>query len=71
MGVRYTGLGCIMRLDIGATYDLANDVHNPQEELYQYMLLTGNEFDIYNINAFPHLHTAITGISTYVCIDTY
>ena len=56
---------------MGATYDLANDVHNPQEELYQYMLLTGNEFDIYNINAFPHLQNAITDIYTYVYIDTY
>ena len=44
IGVMYTGLGYIIRPDMGATYDPANYAQNSQEELEQCMLLTGNKF---------------------------
>ena len=71
MGFRYTDLGYIVRIDVGATYYPANDVQNPQEELDQSMLLTGNKFEIDNINAFPHLQDATKGTSACSHIDPY
>ena len=65
VGVRYTGIGYIIRKYMGATYDPNNDVQNPQEELDQYMLLTANKFDIDIINEFPHLQDAATCNSAY------
>ena len=35
------------------------------------MLLTGNKFQIDNINAFPHLQVATRDTSAYVHIDLY
>ena len=71
MGVRYTGLGCIIRPDMGAIYDTANDAQNPQEELDQSILLTGNEFYIDNIHAFPQLQAATKGTYAYFHIYPY
>ena len=68
MGVRYTGLGYIIRSDMGATYDSDNDTQNLQEELDQSMLLTGNEFDIDNINSFTNLKAETTFTSAYIHI---
>ena len=56
---------------MGTTYEPDNDAQNLQEEMYQYMLLTINEFDIDDRNAFPHLQAATTGTSAYVHIETY
>ena len=42
MGVRYTGLGYIIKTDMGATNYPANKSQNPREELDQFMLWTGN-----------------------------
>ena len=56
---------------MGATYDPANYAQNSQEELEQCMLLTGNKFQIDNINAFPHLQAATIDTSAYFHIDPY
>ena len=71
MGISYTGLSYIIRPDMGSTYDPANDVQDPQDKLDQSMFLTGNEFDIDNINVFPHLQDSTIGISVYIHIDPY
>ena len=42
MGFRYTGLGYIIRPDMGEAYDPTNDVQNPQEEMDQSILFNGN-----------------------------
>ena len=56
---------------MGVTYNPDNDAQKPQEELDQSVLLTGNEFDIDNINAFPHLQDKTTGTYFYVHIYPY